>query len=1101
MTTQTPPNPAGVTDESSPVMLPASYAQELLWLMHCAAPESTAYNVPRTRRLVGPLDVAALRGALGALVARHEILRTTYATLGETVVQVVHEAGPFALTTVDLGALDAAEREAEARLLVAEQAQRPFDLSRDPLLRVLLVRLAEDEHLLHSDSHHIAFDGWSRDVLFRELAALYVERIGGPSADLPALPIQYADYAIWEREHLSGARLERLLGYWRAQLGHADFVLQLPTDHPRPAVPGSASVTERITIEAPLLDAVKALGLAHDATLYMVLLAAYATVLHRYTGQPDVLVGSPSAGRSRPETEHLIGYFANTLVQRARFAGDPSFAALLEQLRESALGAFDHQEIPFEKLVLELLGGQRLSHSPLFQVVLTQLGVGEAETPERFGEVELRPYGGEDSTTKFDLTLFMAERRGALTLMLRARSDLYAQRTVRRMLGHLRSVLSAAVAAPDRPVSRLELLTAEERAELAAWNETTADSGAPASIVELFAAQVARVPQRTAVVAGARSLSYAELDAAAAHIAARLRARGVGNGSTVGVVLDRTPEVVAAMLGVLSAGAAYVPVPPDVPAARARQQLQEAGARAVVTMEAWRDRAPEGVALVCLDDGAESDAPPATGAGSPPRPDDLAYVLFTSGSTGLPKGVAVSHANVVRYTRAIGRVLTDVPRGARGDGLAAMDGWSFGMVSSIGADLGNTALFPALLAGGTLHLVPREVTTDSARFAAYVAEHPLDVLKITPNHLRALVAGLDADALKAALPRRWAVLGGEALPWDFARRLLDTERCRVLNHYGPTETTVGVATFEVTTASAAAAREAGARTVPIGHPLAGARLHVLDADAQLAPVGVPGELYIAGSGVTHGYLHRAELTAERFVAVGGESRAYRSGDRVRRLPDGAIEFLGRGDDQVKVRGYRVEPGEVERVLLEHPGIAQAAVCVNADSADVQLVAYVVARAAGSDYASSHSARTSPESAIEWIAARLPDYMVPAAVVMLERMPLGANGKIDRAALPSPTEAAPSAPQRIEPSTPTESAIAAIWMDVLKKEAIGVTDDFIALGGHSLLAIRVLGKLSRTFGVRLPLRTLFDAPTVAQLAEIVDVELQLAAVTALTEGDG
>jgi amino acid adenylation domain-containing protein len=1101
MTTQTPPTMSAATDDSSPVMLPASFAQELLWLMHCAAPESTAYNVPRTRRLVGPLDVDALRGALGALVARHEILRTTYATVDENVVQVVHEPGPFALTLADLGALDPARREAEARLLVAEQAQRPFDLSRDPLLRVLLVRLAENEHLLHSDSHHIAFDGWSRDVLFRELAALYEERIGGPEADLPALPIQYADYAIWEREHLSGARLERLLGYWRAQLGDADFVLQLPTDHPRPAVPGSASVTERITIEAPLLERVKALGLAHDATLYMVLLAAYATVLHRYTGQPDVLVGSPSAGRSRPETEHLIGYFANTLVQRARFAGDPTFAVLLVQLRESALGAFDHQEIPFEKLVLELQGGQRLSHSPLFQVVLTQLGVGDAEAPERLGSVELRPFGGEDSTTKFDLTLFMAERGGVLTLMLRARSDLYEPRTVRRMLGHLRSVLEAAVAAPDLPVSRLQLATAEERAELAAWNDTTADVGAPASIVELFAAQVARVPRRTAVVADGRSLTYAELNEEVERIARRLGAQGAGSGSTVGVLLDRTPEVVAAMLAVLRVGAAYVPVPPDVPAARARQQLHEAGARVVVTMERWRDRAPEGVALLSLDDTSAPDAPPASGAGSPPRPDDLAYVLFTSGSTGVPKGVAVSHANVVHYTRGIGRVLADVPRNERGDGFAAMDGWSFGMVSSIGADLGNTALFPALLAGGTLHLVPREVATDPARFAAYVGEHPLDVLKITPNHLRALVAGLDADALRAALPRRWAVLGGEALAWDFAQRLLDAGRCRVLNHYGPTETTVGVATFEVTAAGAAAAREAGAQTVPIGHPLTGARLHVLDANGQFVPVGVPGELYIAGGGVADGYLHREELTAERFVAAGGEGRAYRSGDRVRRLPDGAIEFLGRGDDQVKVRGYRVEPAEVERVLLDHPGVAQAAVLVCAGSADARLVAYVVPPAAGSDYASSHAARTTPESAIDWVASRLPDYMVPAAVIVLERMPLGANGKIDRAALPSPTDVAPAEPQRVEPATPTESAIAAIWREVLKKDAVGVTDDFISLGGHSLLAIRVLGKLSRTFGVRLPLRTLFDAPTIAQLAEIVDVELQLAAVAALTESDG
>jgi amino acid adenylation domain-containing protein len=1105
MTSHTPTSSPQLTppDGNDPVMLPASFAQELLWHMHHSAPESLAYNVPRTRLVVGPLDVAALRAAFDALAARHEILRTTYGFHDEQTVQVVHAPRPVDFTFVDLSDRPAAARLDEARRLVAECSRRPFDLTREPQLRVTLVRVDDHEHVLHIDSHHIAFDGWSRGILFRDLAALYREAAGDAPANLPALPIQYADYAIWEREHLAGDRLERLLGYWRGQLGDASFVLELPTDYPRPAVPGTGGVTARITIEPALLARIKALGVAHDATLYMVLLAAYATVLHRYTGQPDVLVGSPSAGRSRVETEGLIGYFANTIVQRARFAADPTFAELLDKVRESALGAYDHQEIPFEKLVLELQGGQQLSHSPLFQVVFTMLGGDEEDGggPAKLGAAELRGLGGEEATTKFDLTLFMAERDGALTLMLRARSDLYAATTVRRLLGHLRSVLEAAVASPGQRVSRLPLLRDEERAELAMWNDTVVNVGQDATITELFAAQVARVPDRAAVVATDGTLTYAQLDARANRIAHQLRRHGVGPDVTVGVMLDRSTDLVATLLGVLKAGGAYVPAPPELPAARATQQLREAAVRAVVTTETLRDRAPTGAAVLCLDrDAARLAACPDSAPAPSARPEHLAYVLFTSGSTGVPKGVAVAHTNVVHYTRAISRVLADASRGVAGDGLAALDGWCFGMVSSIGADLGNTALFPALLAGGTLHLLDHAVTTEPARFQEYVAAHPIDVLKITPNHLRALTTGLDPRQLSAVLPRRWVVLGGEALGWDFAHRLLGTGACRVMNHYGPTETTVGVSTFVLTSETASAAREAGAQTVPIGFPLANVRLHVLDAHEQPVPVGVPGELYIAGAGVGRGYLGRDDLTVERFVRFDGEFRAYRSGDRVRRLPDGTVEFLGRTDDQVKVRGYRVELGEIEQVLRAHPAVAQAIVLADTRAGDGALVAYVVARSASSEYASSHAGRPTPDGLKEWVGSHLPDYMVPTSVLMLDRMPLGANGKIDRTALPNPADVASLAPRSTAPRTATEEAIAAIWMDVLKKDAISVTDDFIALGGHSLLAIRVLGRLSRKFGIRLPLRTLFDAPTVAQLAEIVDVEVQLAAVAALTDGE-
>jgi amino acid adenylation domain-containing protein len=1094
---------APYTPEPDPIMLPTSFAQELLWLMHVGAPGSTAYNVPRTRRLVGALDVNALRGAFDALVARHEILRTTYAFHEEHAVQVVHAPRPVDFTSIDLRDRSIADRAAEAERLVRERARLPFDLSKDQLMRVAVIRLDEQEHVLHIDSHHIAFDGWSRDILFRELAALYAEHAGGASAGLPELPIQYADYAIWEREHLAGDRLERLLGYWRRELGDADFVLQLPTDYPRPSVPGFGGITERLAFSAQELASIKALGRAHDATLYMTLLAAYATVLHRYTGQSSVLVGSPSAGRSRSETHGLIGYFANTIVQRARFTNDPTFGELLDQVRESALGAFDHQEIPFEKLVLELQRGQQLSHSPLFQVVFTMLGGGESAGAARIGEAEVQAFGAEDGTTKFDLTLFMNETADGLTLTLRARSDLFAPSTVTRVLSHLKAVLNAAVANPSVRVNEMPLLTRDEQVALGQWNGSAIELGAPATIDALIAAQVARVPERAAVQCGHESITYADLDARANQLAHRLRATGVMDNAPVGVALDRSIDLIIAILGVLKAGGAYVPVLPDLPATRIAQQLVESGARVVVTTAAHAILVPNGVHVIALDDSAaqlssESAAPLNRDA----KLDDLAYVLFTSGSTGVPKGVAVTHRNVVHYARGVSRVLADVPRDSAGDGFAALDGWHFGMVSTLGADLGNTSLFPALMSGGTLHVMPREVTTDPSRFAMYAAAHPLDVIKITPNHLRALVGGLSGAELARALPRRWTVLGGEALSWDFAMRLLDAGASRVLNHYGPTETTVGVSTFEVTRESAQEARSAGAQTVPVGAPLPNVRLHVLDANRQAVPVGVPGELYVTGDGVARGYLNRDELTAERFVELPGEGRAYRTGDRVRRLPNGTVEFLNRGDDQVKVRGYRVELSEVEQALVAHPAIAQAVALVRAPAAsdsdtEPRLVAYAVPRRMD-EYAAAHAERATPERLREWVASQLPEYMVPSAIVILDALPLSANGKVDRSALPDPQSEGSTEDAFVAPRTPTEEALVSIWMDVLKQEQVGVTDNFIALGGHSLLAIRVLGKLSRKFGVRLPLRTLFDAPTIEQLAELVDLEVQLAAVAALSD---
>ncbi|GJG89252.1 hypothetical protein tb265_44330 [Gemmatimonadetes bacterium T265] len=1078
---------------AEPVLLPASFAQELLWHVNRASPESTAYNIPRARRLRGRLDAAALRRAFDALVERHEVLRTTYAEHDGQVAQAVHPPAPAPFEFIDLGARPHAARADEAARIVAERGARPFDLGRDAPFRTTLIRLADDEHVLCIASHHIAFDGWSRAVLFRELDAFYRTFAEQQEAVLAPLPIQVADHAIWQRQTLVGEPLDRLVAWWRAELGDAEHVLRLPTDFQRPASSRYDSVMRAVLLPPALRDAIRALGGRHGATPYMVVLAAYATVLHRYTGQDDVLVGSPVAGRARPETEGLIGYLANTIVQRARFAGDPTFAALLGRLRESALGAYDHQDVPFEKLVLELEGKQHVGTSPLFQVVLTMLEPGDAAAA-RIGDVAVEPYASEPQPTKFDLTLFMAERGAGLELALRARADLHRAETVERILGHVRTVLESAAADADVPVSRIPLLTAGERAQLAAWNATTADEGPATTAVALFEAQAARVPDRAAVVGDDATppLTYAELNARANRLARRLRTLGVGAGAPVGVALDALPDAVVALLGVLKAGGAYVPLPPELPAARRAQQLAASDAALVVTAGAApADAWPTGVRAVAVDDPTLA-AEPAGNLEPVATPASLAYVLFTSGSTGTPKGVAVTHANVVHYTRAVCRVL-----GVAFDEPADAPARQFGLASTLGADLGNTALYPALLAGHTLHVLPREVATQPARFAARLAARPLDVLKLTPGHWQALTAGLTGPALAAVLPRQWLVLGGEALPLGLVRGLADAARTaggRVLNHYGPTETTVGVLTAEVTANALDVATAQGAQTTPIGRPLPNTQAYVVDAAGVEQPVGVPGELWIGGAGVAAGYYGQPALTAERFVSfdgVVGDARVYRTGDRVRRLADGTLEFLARVDEQVKIRGYRVEPGEVAHVLGAHPDVLEAFVLARPDEAgEPALVAYAAPRP---------GAAPAPAVLAAWVADRVPAYMAPSAVVLVDALPRTGNGKVDRAALPVPNVSA-GAPRAIAPRTETERQLAAIWAAVLKRESVGVTDSFLDLGGHSLLAIRVLGRMSKTFGVRLPLRALFDAPTVEQLAEVVDLEVRLAALEAMSDDE-
>ena len=1074
-------------DPLAPV--PTTFAQEVLWLLDRATPGLTAYNSPLARRVRGTLDVDALERALAALVARHETLRTVFDAQGDGAVQVVQPAGAVRVVLHDVSELAAELREAAATTALRGVADTPFDLMTEPGFRVAVARIAPDDHILLLLTHHIVSDAWSYGVMFRELSVLYDAAVSGTPHSLPRPALQFGDYAAWQRTMLQGSALEQGLGYWRERL-MAFPTLELPTDYPRPAHQGFAGARRSVLLPVETHAAVRSLAQRAGATTYMVLLATYAIVLRRYSSQDDIVVGSAVAGRTRREMEEMVGYFSQALPMRVRFAGEPTFDDLLARVSETVLSAFEHQDTPLESLILELQRGRTQSHAPLFRVVLTMQDTLGAELS--LGSASVAPVELDATSTKFDLTLLATERADGLELSLWYRTDLFSAGYAERFLGHFRTVLESAVRDASQRIAALPLLTAGEIEQRAAWNDTRIDEGATSTFVALFEAQAARVPDRMAVVAASvanassmaapRSLTYAALNARANQLAHELRQSGVGPDVPVGLLLDRSVEAIVGLIGILKAGGCYVPLSEDAPVSRLAHQLGECGAKVTVTTSAMASKLPAGVAAMVLDSVAPNAWPDANAA-AVPQAEHLAYVLYTSGSTGVPKGVAITHANAVHYARAVSRVLGDVPPSQPGDGFAVLDGLRFGMLTTLAADLGNTSLLPALLSGATLHVLPKEVTTEPARFAEYASMNALDVLKLTPNHLMALLAGKSGAELTALLPQRWVVLGGEALRPEVARVLLGANACRVLNHYGPTETTVGVCTFEATASSLEVVAALGALTVPVGSPLANTRAYVVDANGNDQPVAIPGELLLGGAGVARGYFGRPELTSERFADLRGD-RVYRTGDRVRRLSDGAIEFLGRADDQVKVRGFRVELGEISLALHAHPGVDRAEVVLWQNGDEAQLVAYVVARQGG--YAVSHADRPTPERLREWIEGQLPEHMVPSAVVLLDQMPLTANGKVDRNALPEPGAVETAAGDTyIAPRTPIEEQMCAIWADVLKRDRIGVRDNFLALGGHSLLAIRVLGKISKAFGVRLPLRSLFETPTVEALSAAID----------------
>jgi amino acid adenylation domain-containing protein len=1049
---------------AGPGPAPLSFSQQRLWFLERLYPGTPLHNMSRLIRLSGVLDVAVLQRTLDAIVARHEALRTTIMATGGVPVQIVSAPSAVSLGITDLEGLAEPEREAEARRLVSEEARRPFDLTRGPLFRAMLLRLGAEEHLLLLSMHHIISDGWSRGVLSRELTAFYEAFTNGGPAALPALPIQFADYAVWQRERLQGERLERELGYWRKQLRGAPSALELPTDYPRPPVRNTRGGRETLLLPAPLCDELRVLSQREGVTLFATVLAAFQTLLARYAGQDDIVVGSPIAGRTQPETEGLIGFFVNTLVLRTDLSGDPTFRELLRRVREVTLGAYDQPDIPFEQLVEELQPERDMSRTPIFQVALAMQNFPQHKL--ELPGLTLRIETPDSGTAKFDLTLVLLEAGAGLRAEMEYSSDLFEAGTITRMLGHFRTLLEGVIVDPDRRISTLPLLTEPERHQLLVeWNDTATDYPRDATLGELFDAQVALRPDAPAVLFERERLTYRELDARANRLAHYLRARGVGLESRVGLCLERSTDLVVGMLAIVKAGAAYLPLDPSHPPERLKFMLGDAQVGVLLTDHRQSELMPAGSAptIVRLDTereaiGRESSGPLQGGV----RAGDLAYVMYTSGSTGQPKGVAIPHRGIIRLVRD-----TDYVQLTPADRMA--------QVCNVMFDVATWEIWGALLNGASLVVIPREVVLSPPDLAAEFHDREITVMDLTT----ALFNQLARDAPGAFRPVGRVVFGGEAADPGRVREVLAQGPPEHLyNGYGPAECTTTATCHEVRQVMADAV------TVPIGRPIANTRAYVLDRHMALVPVGVPGELFLGGPGLARGYFNRPGLTAERFVpdpfgpAFGGEKggRLYRTGDRVRLRPGGVLEYLGRLDDQIKLRGHRIEPGEIEAALREHPAVRAAVVLGREDApGGKRLVAYVVPEG------------TAPGNADlrRFLQQRLPDFMVPSAFMVMETLPLSPTGKVDRRGLPAPGEARPDLGQAfVPPRDSIEEAVAGIWATMLRVDRVGVHDDFFALGGHSLLATQVVSRILAELEVELPLRAIFETPTVAGLASLV-----------------
>jgi amino acid adenylation domain-containing protein len=1067
------------SEEAEVFVFPASFAQARLWFLDRLFPGNPFYNVSAALRLTGSLNLAALEQAFNEIVCRHEALRTTFRMLEGQLAQVIAPTLTLLLPLVDLRSLPPVQQEAEIQRLASEERSRCFDLSQEPLLRVMLLQLDSSEYVLLLNLHHIVSDGWSIGVLIRELGTLYTAFANNQPSPLPELPIQYADFAHWQREWLQGvgashdSPLQVQLAYWKQQLNHIPL-LNLPTDRPRPATPTYQGATQFLELSKNLSQELEALSQRQEVTLFMTLLAAFQTLLCRYTQQEDIVVGSAIANRNRSEIEGLIGFFVNSLVLRTNLSGNPTFLELLDRVREVALGAYAHQDLPFEKLVEELHPERNLSHHPLFQVTfsLQNTPIEALKLPG----LTLSPLDFDNPSAKFDLEFHMWESSEGLRGQVIYSTDLFDDTTITRMLGHFQTLLEGIVANPEQRLGELPLLTESDRYQLLVeWNDTQTDYPKNSCIHQLFEEQVERSPNAIAVVFEDEQLTYRELNNRSNQLAHYLQKLGVGSEVLVGICLERSVEMIVGLLGILKAGGAYVPLDPAYPQERFNFMLKDAQVSILLTHSVlaplfkgdrakFSDRQHQ-LSVICLDKDADtitqfSQENPTSHVTS----DNLAYVIYTSGSTGKPKGVLIEHRGLCNLSKAQIKTFNLQPS----DRILQFASLSF--------DASIFEIVMALLFGATLYLARKESLLPGTALLQLLRENAITHVTLPPS----VLAVLPAQELPAL---RTIISAGEACSIDIVRRWASGRQ--FFNAYGPTEATVWstVGAYDHTPLPSD-----NGEMPSIGRPIANTQVYILDSHLQPLPIGIPGELYIGGDALARGYLNQPELTAVAFIPNPFRNkpseRLYKTGDLARYRSDGTIEFLGRIDEQVKIRGFRIELGEIEAVLNQHPFVKEAIALATQDiSSHQRLVTYIVPN-------QEQLPTVGPQGFApllrQFLKEKLPEYMMPSAFLLLEALPLLPNGKVDRHALKELSVGKSKLEEPfIAPRTPTEEAIAKIWAEVLKCNRIGIRDNFFELGGDSLLAVHLMAQIHQQFKRDLPLSTLFLTPTVEGLASTLD----------------
>jgi amino acid adenylation domain-containing protein len=1047
--------------DSGPV--PLSFAQQRVWFLEQMGYSN--YFVSGTSRLTGRLDAKALERSLNEIVQRHEALRTTFTMIDGQPMQIIAPRLPLTLPVLDLSQFPPGERATETRRLGTESL-RPFNLERGPLLRARLLRLTEDEHLLLLTMHHIVSDGWSLGVLIRELATLYEGFVEGKTPSLPELPIQYADFAVWQRRWLSGEILERQLAYWKKQLSDTPPMLNLPTDLPRPTDPTIEGSFLTCEISKELTEALKDLSRQEGVSLYMTLLAAFKILLARYAAQDEVVVGTPIATRNWIEIENLIGFFVNTLVLRTDLSSNPPFKEFLQQIREVTLGAFAHQDVPFEKLVEELQPERDITRTPFFQVMFSLQNA--PMPPLKLAQVTMTLVQDEIVTSQFDLTLDITERSNDMECLLEYSTKIFERATVQRMLTHYINLLESIVANPQQRIRELPLLTPDEgRQILVEWNDTAREYPHESCIHQLFEAQTERTPEAIAVIFGEEHVTYAELNRRANQLGHHLKQLGVRPETRVGILLERSVEMPVALLAVLKAGGAYVAFDPSYPPDRLLYMFEDSDVSILLTQQKLVIGQPEYRArLVCLDTERTSIAEHDTqNIQSDVNASNLAYLVYTSGSTGRPKGILVEHRSVVNASYSF----INSHRMTEHDRLLQFASLSF--------DVAAEEFFATWFSGGCVVMRPEQTLSSFAEFTALLQRENVSVVNLPASFwLEWLTAMADGDSEMPKSVRRVIAGNEKTLEETLAKwqRLIgpNVEWC---NAYGPSETTITASNYDPS--SAGATREEKS-AVPIGRPVMNVQMYVLDSALQIVPTGVAGELYIGGDGVARGYNKQPTQTAEKFLPnpygrkAGG--RLYRTGDAVRYRADGNIEFLGRVDEQVKIRGFRIELGEIEAVLAQHASVRESVVIARDDGRGGQrLIAYVI----------SNNGDLRIDELREFLQQKLTEYMVPSSFVVMEILPRTPNGKVDRRALPDVDSTHTDANETyIAPRSATERTIANIWQEILKVEKVGINDNFFGLGGHSLLLVHAQSKVSDALRVKVSMLEMFKYPTISALAE-------------------